>query len=133
MDLADLKSKFLEYLEIEKGRSRKTTENYNHYIDRFLDWSKISHPEEITDELISRYRIYLNRFQDTAGKNLKKTTQSYYVIALRSFLKYMAKKNIPTLQAEKVEIGKTPKKEVEFLRAEEVERILEAADGADFK
>lgn len=133
MDLKSLKTHFLEYLEIEKGRSRKTTENYNHYLDRFLDWSKISQPKEITDDLVSRYRIYLNRYQNTAGKNLKKTTQSYYAIALRSFLKYLAKKNIPTLQAEKVEIGRTPKKEVEFLRAEEVERILEAASGTDFK
>jgi site-specific recombinase XerD len=133
MDLKTLKTRFLEYLEIEKGRSRKTTENYDHYLDRFLDWSKIVQPKEITDDLISRYRLYLNRHQDKAGKNLKKTTQSYYVIALRSFLKYMAKKNIATLQAEKVEIGKTSKKEVEFLRAEEVERILEAADGIDFK
>jgi site-specific recombinase XerD len=133
MDLRTLGTRFLEYLEIEKGRSRKTTGNYDHYLDRFLNWSKITRPEEITDDLISRYRIYLNRFQDEQGRNLKKTTQSYYIIALRSFLKYMAKKNIPTLQAEKVEIGKTPKKEVEFLRAEEVERILEAADGTDFK
>lgn len=133
MNIKDLKTHFLEYLEIEKGRSRKTTENYNHYIDRFLDWSKINQPKEITDDLVSRYRIYLNRCQDATGKNLKKTTQSYYAIALRSFLKYMAKKNIATLQAEKVEIGKTPKKEVEFLRAEEVERILKVADGSDFK
>jgi len=133
MDLKDIKKRFLEYLEIEKGRSRKTTENYAHYIDRFLDWSKISQPEEISDELISRYRIYLNRFQDAAGKNLKRTTQSYYIIALRSFLKYMAKKNIATLQAEKVEIGRTPKKEVEFLRVEEVERMLESASGNDFR
>ncbi|OGI17413.1 MAG: hypothetical protein A2Z52_00450 [Candidatus Moranbacteria bacterium RBG_19FT_COMBO_42_6] len=133
MDLHDIKKRFLEYLEIEKGRSRKTTENYAHYIDRFLDWSKISRPEEITDDLISRYRLYLNRLQDAAGNNLKRTTQSYYIIALRSFLKYMAKKNIATLQAEKVEIGRTPKKEVEFLRVEEIERMLEAARGTDFK
>ena len=133
MQLEEIKNKFLEYLEIEKGRSRKTTENYSHYIGRFLSWAKITHPNEITDDLISRYRIHLNRFQDKAGNNLKKTTQSYYIIALRSFLKYMAKKNIATLQAEKVEIGRTQKKEVEFLRAEEVERILGAADGTDFK
>ena len=133
MDLLTAKNQFLEYLEIEKGRSRKTTENYAHYIDRFLNWSSINRPEEITDDLVSRYRIYLNRYQDATGKNLKKTTQSYYVIALRSFLKYLAKKDIRTLQAEKVEIGKTPKKEGEFLRVEEVERILQAADGTDFK
>lgn len=133
MDIEDLKNKFLEYLEIEKGRSRKTTENYAHYIDRFLNWSNISRPEEITDDLVSRYRVYLNRLEDAKGKNLKKVTQNYYIIALRGFLKFMAKKNIPTLQAEKVEIGKSATREVEFLQPEEMERILTAADGADFK
>jgi len=133
MDIKTLKTQFLEYLEIEKGRSQKTTENYNHYIDRFLEWSKINRPEEITDALISRYRVYLNRLEDRKGRGLKKATQNYYIIALRGFLKFMAKKNIPTLQAEKVEIGKSPAREVEFLQGEEVERILEAANGMDFK
>ncbi len=133
MDPKDLKTRFLEYLEIEKGRSRKTTENYNHYLDRFLDWSKINRPAEITDELVSRYRLYLNRSVDNSGKGLKKATQNYYVIALRSFLKYLAKRDIRTLQAEKVEISKVSRKEVEFLRSEEVARILAAADGNSFK
>jgi len=133
MNIKDHKIHFLEYLEIEKGRSRKTTENYNHYLDRFLNWSKISRPAEITDELVSRYRLYLNRSVDNSGKGLKKATQNYYVIALRSFLKYLAKRDVRTLQAEKVEIGKVSRKEVEFLRPEEVARILAAADGNNFK
>lgn len=133
MDIGITKTHFLEYLEIEKGRSRKTTENYNHYLDRFLGWSEISQPEEITDDLVSRYRVHLNRAEDSRGKGLKKSTQNYYIIALRSFLKYLAKKNIPSLQAEKVEVGKNSRKEVEFLQPEEVERILAAADGLDFK
>jgi site-specific recombinase XerD len=133
MNLQSLKTRFLEYLEIEKSRSRKTTENYNHYLDRFLEWSKANQPEEITDDLVSQYRVYLNRTQDSSGKGLKKSTQNYYVIALRSFLKYLAKKNIPSLQAEKVEAGKNSRKEVEFLQSEEVERILVVADRTDFK
>lgn len=133
MNLKDLKNQFLEYLEIEKGRSHNTIDNYGRYLDRFLDWAKITDPKDITDEMVSRYRVFLNRFENPKGAGLKKLTQNYYIIALRSFLKYLARKDIKTLQAEKVEIGKTQRKEVEFLETEEVERILEAAASNDFK
>ena len=133
MNIKDLKSQFLEYLEIEKGRSHKTIENYSHYLDRFLEWARISEPGEITDDLIRGFRVHLNRVEDSQGQTLKKITQNYYVISIRSFLKYLAKKDIKTLQAEKVEVGKSSTKEVEFLEEEEVERILSAASGADFK
>lgn len=133
MDIKSLKSQFLEYLEIEKGRSKKTIENYNHYLDKFLEWAKISEPSQITDDLIRSFRVHLNRTEDAKGKTLKKITQNYYVISIRSFLKYLAKRDIKTLQAEKVEVGKNSTKEVEFLEAEEVERILSAASGPDFK
>lgn len=133
MNIKELKSQFLEYLEIERGRSRKTVENYNHYLDKFLNWAGITQPSQITDDLIRRFRVYLNRLQNDDGRTLKKITQNYYVIALRSFLKYLAKKDIKTLPAEKVEVSKNPVKEVEFLEAEEVERIMLAASGSDFK
>lgn len=133
MTIKEFKSQFLEHLEIEIGRSQKTIENYDHYLNRFLEWSKAEKPQDITEDLVRNYRVWLNRFQDENGRNLKKITQNYYIIALRSFLKYLAKKDIKTLPAEKVEVGKTVRKEVEFLEAEEVERILEAADGSDFK
>lgn len=133
MNIKVLKSQFLEYLEIEKNRSQKTIENYGRYLDRFLLWSGIAEPGDITDDLIRSFRIYLGRFEDGNGKPLKKITQNFYVIALRSFLKYLAKRDIRSLPAEKIEIGKTASKEVEFLEAEEVERILSVANGADFK
>ena len=133
MDLKILKSQFLEYLEIEKGRSQKTIENYNRYLDHFLNWSKISHPKGITDELIRNYRMFLNRSKTRDNENLKKSTQNYYIIALRSFLKYLAKRDFETLSAEKVEIGKVNRPEVDFLEADEVERILNAADKSDFR
>ena len=133
MDIKELKNQFLEYLEIEKSRSQKTIENYDRYLNHFLSWSKIKNPEDITDNLVRNYRIFLNRYRDKNEKGLKKATQSYYVIALRSFLKYLAKRDIKTLQAEKVEIGKTPDREVEFLEPDEVERIISAASGSSFK
>lgn len=133
MTIKELKSQYLEHLEIEMGRSKKTIENYDHYLGRFLEWGKITKSEDIKEDLIRGYRVWLNRYQDEKGKNLKKITQNYYIIALRSFLKYLAKRDIKSLQAEKVEVGKSVRKEVEFLEADEVERILSAANGADFK
>jgi site-specific recombinase XerD len=133
MDTKDYKNQFLEYLEIERGRSRKTIENYNHYLDVFLDWAKIVDVNQINGELIRNFRIYLNRVETKKGKNLKRVTQNYYIISIRSFLKYLAKIDIDTLQAEKVEIGKTAGREVDFLEVDEVDRILKSAEGSGFK
>lgn len=133
MQIKELKTQFLEYMEIEKGRSQKTIENYDHYLNRFLDWSKIIKPSEITVELVRNFRVYLNRFENEKGERLKKVTQGFYVIALRSFLKFLAKRDISALQAEKIEIGKSSSREVEFLEVDEVERILNEANGKDIK
>jgi site-specific recombinase XerD len=133
MDLSQLKTQYLEYLEIEKDRSQKTIENYDHYIGRFLNWAKVSSPSAITDELVRRYRLHLNRFSDEKGRPLKKITQNYHVIALRNFLKYLARRDVKTLPAEKVELGKTGGRQIDFLEIEEMERIFEAAGGADIK
>ncbi len=132
-ELEKLAENFFEYLEIEMGRTQKTIENYNHYLKRFFDFSKISDPKEITMDLVKKYRLFLNRFEDDKGQKLKKITQNYHIIALRSFLKYLAKQDIKTLSAEKIEIGKNPEREVEFLEPEEVERILNSADGKTLK
>ncbi|MFH2104777.1 MAG: site-specific tyrosine recombinase/integron integrase [Parcubacteria group bacterium] len=133
MKLRDLTNQFLEYLEVERGKSPKTIEAYSRYLKRFLDWSKIAEANEITDDLVRSYRIFLNRFKDKNENSLKKSTQNYYIIALRSFLKYLAKRDIEALPAEKVEISKTSQREVEFLEEQEVERILAAAEGQDQK
>lgn len=133
MDLKQLKTQYLEYLEIEKDRSQKTIENYDHYLERFLQWVKISSPADITDDLVRRYRLQLNRLSDEKGRPLKKITQNYHVIALRNFLKFLAKRDVKTLAAEKIELGKTRRQEVEFLESNEIDRIFEAAAGADLK
>lgn len=133
MDIKKLKTQYLEYLEIEKDRSQKTIENYDHYLERFLKWAKIAGPAEITDELIRSYRLFLNRTSDEKGRSLKKITQNYHVIAVRNFLRYLAKRDVKTLAAEKIELGKTLRQEVEFLESEEVDRIFAAAVGADLK
>lgn len=133
MDLKTLKTQYLEYLEIEKDRSQKTIENYDHYLERFLLWAKIKGPEEITDDLIRSYRLYLNRMSDEKGRPLKKITQNYHVIAVRNFLKYLAKRDVRALSADKIELGKTQRMEVEFLDSDEIDRIFEAVAGLDLK
>lgn len=133
MNIRELKTQFLEYLEVEKGRSQKTVENYDRYLTKFLAWAEINQADQIKNKLIRNFRMYLNRFQDKKNHNLKKSTQNYYMIVLRSFLKFLAKRDIKTLQAEKIEISKTPEREVEFLENDEVERILEASQGSNFK
>ena len=133
MNIHQLLTDFLEYLEIERNRSQKTIENYHHYLSRFLDWSGVKMPEDITSDLVRKYRIYLNRFQDEKGKELKKITQNYHIIALRSFIKYLSKRDISVLSAEKIEVGKNPFAMVEFLDPSELERLLSSASGEDIK
>jgi len=117
-NLISLKKRYLEHLEIEKGRSLKTIENYDHYLSKFLDFSKASAPSQITEKLAREYRLYLNRL------GLGKKTQNYYVIALRSFLKFLSKNEIESLNAEKLELAKVPERELDLLSAEDLERLL---------
>lgn len=127
--LDELKIEFLEYLEIEKNRSQLTVRNYDHYLSRFFDWAKIEKPGQITSDLVRGFRIYLNRFEDEKGRKMKKVTQDYYIIALRGFLKYLAKRDIETLSSEKIELGKVKERDVEFLELDEVERLIKSAKG----
>ena len=115
-----LKKEFLEYLEIEKGRAVKTVENYDRYLKRFFEFAKIAEPKNITEDLVRKYRLYLNR------ANLNKPTQNYHVIALRMFLKYLAKRNIESLDAEKIELAKLPERELDLLDISDLERLLAA-------
>lgn len=117
---------FLEYLEIEKQRSLLTIRNYDYYLRRFVNFSQINKPEQITLDLVRKFRIYLNRTKDKNNKSLKPITQSYFIISLRSFLKYLAKRDIHSLAAEKIELGKNPQREISFLEIEELERLISA-------
>jgi site-specific recombinase XerD len=128
MNIESLIKDYLVYLEVEKGRSKKTVENYGHYLRRFLDWSKIGSPSQIDADLTRQYRLFLNRFGEK-GRSLKKITQNYHVIALRNFQKYLARRDIKTMAAEKIELAKQSPREVEFLEGTELERLLKSPDG----
>lgn len=118
---------FLEYLEIEKGRSPRTLRNYDFYLRRFFDWAKWPAPGLITIDKVRKFRVWLNReIVGRDGEAPKATTQNYHLIALRSFLKFLAKRDIKTLAAEKIELAKHPDRQVEFLEEEELLRMLDA-------
>lgn len=118
---------FLEHLEIERNRSDKTTKNYFFYIDRFISWhGNEKKPEDISAEDVRKFRLWLNRLIDVHGEPLKKNTQNYHLIALRSFLKYLAKRDVNTLVADKIELMKMPDRDVTFLEQGDINRLLEA-------
>ncbi|EKD68169.1 MAG: hypothetical protein ACD_48C00045G0003 [uncultured bacterium] len=120
-------TEYLEHLEIEKNRSPKTLENYQFYLGRFLEYlGGEKSPSAITQEEVRTYRLWLNRLVDVHGEPLKKNTQNYHLIALRSFLKYLAKRDVHTLTAEKIELMKMPDRDVSFLEGTDLNRILEA-------
>ena len=126
--LDTLKRQFLEHLEIEKGRSLKTIENYDHYLSRFLAYSKTTKPSGITPTVIREYRLWLNR-QPGITDSLKRRTQTYYLIALRAFLKYIRKRNIETMSPEGIELAKVPERDIDLITTDELERLL-ASPGA---
>ncbi|HLC44512.1 MAG: hypothetical protein A2722_03290 [Candidatus Doudnabacteria bacterium RIFCSPHIGHO2_01_FULL_50_11] len=127
--LEKLKNQFLEYLEIEKNRSQLTIQNYDHYLSRFVEFASQQGERSaagISQELVRKFRLHLNRMRDSSGRSLKLMTQNYHIIALRAFLKYLAKQDIATLAAEKLELPKAPSRQVEFLEIAEVRRLMDA-------
>ncbi|MBM2817540.1 MAG: recombinase, integrase/recombinase XerD [Parcubacteria group bacterium] len=133
-----LKRQYLEHLEIEKGRSLKTVANYDRYLSRFFDFSKINDPKDITDDVLREYRLWLNRQESREvingrKENLKKNTQNYYLIALRSFLKYMIKRGIKTLPPERIELAKIGERSLDLITPEELNRLIGAPDTSGLK
>lgn len=132
MTLTELKREFLEYLEIEKGRSIHTVTNYDHYLTRFLEYVKHDNPQKLSEGEVREYRLWLNRQPGTkVGRNvetLKRKTQNYYLIALRAFLKYLRKRGIESLNPERIELAKVPERSLDLISSQELERLLSAPD-----
>lgn len=124
MRLNKAKTDFLEYLEIEQNRSQKTIANYDHYLTRLEDFAGDIQVNAITTELIQKWRLWLNRLGTNTSDELQKSTQNYHLIALRSFLKFCTKRDIPTLAAEKIELARTVRKQVTFLDEDELMRLF---------
>lgn len=137
-DIQTLKRQFLEYLEIERGRSLKTVTNYDRYLSSFIAQVDLSDPREITDALIARFRLHLNRqpgASRTDGRRdtLKKRTQNCYLIALRGFLTYLGKRGITVLPPKHIELAKVGDRSLDLITPEELNRLLSAPDGDALK
>ncbi len=130
-ELEQLKREFLEHVEIEKGNSLKTVNNYNYYLSRFFKFAKIEKAKDITDDKIREFRLYLNRQPGARAhgqktNTLKKNTQNYHLIALRSFLKYLMKREIKALPPDRIELAKIKERSLDLISTEELKRLLEA-------
>jgi len=132
MKLSELKREFLQYLEIERGRSIKTVENYDRYLDRFFAYAKTEDPKKVTETMVREYRLWLNRQPGTkVGREtqpLKRKTQNYYLIALRAFLKYLRKRGIESLSPEKIELAKVPERSLDLISPNELDRLMKGPD-----
>jgi site-specific recombinase XerD len=136
--LDQLKREFLEHVEIEKGNSLKTVNNYEYYLTRFFEFAKITEPKQITDEKIREFRLYLNRqpgvkIRGQQASTLKKNTQNYHLIALRVFLKYLIKRDVPSLAPDRIELAKVKERSLDLISIDELNRLLNAPDLSESK
>jgi site-specific recombinase XerD len=134
MDLSECKQQFLEYLEIERGRSVKTVENYDRYLTRFFEFAKVKKPGSITEAQVREFRLHLNRQPGTKigtrTEPMKRRTQNYYLIAVRAFLKFLRKRGIESISPERIELAKVPDRSLDLISSQELARLL-AAPKAD--
>ncbi|MBI2314534.1 site-specific integrase [Candidatus Daviesbacteria bacterium] len=131
MLLSKLITDFLEYLELKRNASQLTIRNYDHYLKRFLEFAKDIDPKDIDLNLIRKYRRYLSRYTDPkTGKILKTVTRNYFMIALRAFLRYLARIDIPSLSYKRVELEEAERSPAKVLDNNQLESLLNAPDTA---
>lgn len=132
MKLSQLQRQFMEYLEIERGRSLKTVENYDRYLTKFLQFAKTDDPKKLTEDMVREFRLWLNRQDGTkVGSRMepmKRRTQNYYLIALRAFLKYLRKRDVESLNPERIELAKVPERSLDLISPQELDRLMKAPD-----
>jgi len=124
--LENYKQEFLEYLEIERGRAVKTVENYDRYLMRFFDHTKVKQPKDITEVKVREFRMWLNRQVTHEGNTLKRRTQNYYLIAIRAFLKFLRKRKVTSLSPELIELAKVSQRDLDLITRAELVRLLAA-------
>lgn len=123
--MSELIQDFVEHLEVEGGRSAKTAENYAHYLERFIEFADDISVDKISAELVRKYRLWLNRYENDQKDSLSLITQAYHLIALRGFLRYLTRRDIETLSPDKIILPKVARKQVTFLHYDEVTRMID--------
>lgn len=131
-ELPGLIDQFLEYLEIEKNCSKLTIRDYRHYLEVFNNWFASTQSgktiEDLDLSLVRRYRVFLANKADLKGQTLARVTQNYYVIAMRSFLRFLIKNDFKTLEPSKIDLPKTESRSLKFLDKDQVDRLTTATD-----
>jgi site-specific recombinase XerD len=133
MNAESMKRQFLEYIEIERGRSVKTVENYDRYLSRYFTQMGIKNVADIREENIREFRLWLNRQPGTGKDSMKRRTQNYYLIALRAFLKFLRKRGIECISPERIELAKLPERHLDLISPAELDRLIKSANGEDEK
>ncbi len=128
MQFHDALQQFLQYLEIEQNRSRKTIRNYEHYLTRLADYAGDITVQDINSELVRKWRLWLNRLGTNVSDELQKITVNYHLIALRSFLKFCTRRDIECMAPDKIELARAKRPQVTFLSDEELTRLFEQPD-----
>ncbi|MEI6221941.1 MAG: tyrosine-type recombinase/integrase [bacterium] len=125
-----LAQQFLEYCELDKGLSRRTLESYDRYLKVFLRWAgkKVAKPEDITEEIVRNYRLYLNRKTDKFGDYLQRQTQNYHIIVLRAFLKFLIRRGFTVVPLERIELGKQTRRSIEIISPENLQLLLSSPE-----
>ena len=130
--LTKLIDDFLEYMEIEKNCSKLTIRDYRHYLRIYKEWHIRTIPGKSLEKLdlsdIRHYRVFLSNKVDNKGAGLKRVTQNYYIIALRSFLRFLIKNDYKTLEPSKIDLPKTESRSLKFLERDQVDRLVTSAD-----
>lgn len=126
-EINGLLKNYLDYLEIEKNRALKTRQNYERYLKTFFKRAKINSIGNINENAVRDFRLFLAR------TGIKKITQSYYVIALRNFLKYLIKRDFKVLSPDKIELPKISRRQIDLIKYADLERLLAAAKGGDLR
>ncbi len=130
--ISNLIENYLEYLSIEKNSSKLTIRDYRHYLQTFETWFSSTLPHKKIGDLdlfiIRRYRVFLSNKTDENGQPIKKVTQNYYVIALRSFLRFLLKNDVNTLEPSKIDLPKTESRSLKFLEREQVDQLVTQPD-----
>lgn len=130
-------SQFLEHMEIERNVSKLTIRNYKFYLKRFSEWFERTHPGDTIEKLdggvVRKFRVYLSNYEDSKGMTLKRVTQGYHIIALRSFLRFLIRNDYNTLTPDKIDLPKGESKSLKFLEEDHLKALFNAVDTSDEK
>jgi len=129
-NLAAAVDQFLIFCEVTKNLSDRTLQNYKHWLTRFVKFvGAKKKPAKISLDEIEDFQLFLTRLENRRGEKISIKTRQFHLIALRSFLKFLQKRDVPALSPEKIELAKFPDATVEFLNLEEIEQLFAAAVG----